>query len=174
MNDLTKLANTLNAGLVRRWHTKHKLSQNVAEHSFGAAVIAIYLLLKNNTPAEFNLGVVLGSLLHDAPELFTGDIPAPVRDKLENLSAFAEIEADARNKVFTMHALSQTQANIIFYADKLEAALFAIKHDALDIAEFNFDAIKKRMATDTFTPPEIKERVQKFFAVPFEAERHRQ
>jgi 5'-deoxynucleotidase YfbR-like HD superfamily hydrolase len=173
MNDLTKLANTLNAGRVRRWHTKPTLSQNVAEHSFGAAVIAIYLLLENDNPADFNLGVIIGALLHDAPELFTGDIPAPVRDKLESLSAFAEIEEQARNKVFTMHALSQTQANIIFYADKLEAALFAIKHDALDIAEFNFDAIKQRMATDTFTPPDIKERVQKFYAVPFEAERLR-
>lgn len=173
MNDLTKLSNTLNAGRVRRWHTKPTLSQNVAEHSFGAAVIAIYLLLENDNPADFNLGVIIGALLHDASELFTGDIPAPVRDKLEKLSAFAEIEEDARKKVFTMYGQSQTQANIIFYADKIEAALFAIRNDAPAIAEFNFSEIKKRMATDTFTPAKIKERVQKFYAVPLEAERLR-
>lgn len=68
----------LDAGRVKRLHTIPTLMEhNDAQHVYGSMVIAAELLVQND---EVNaLAVMTYLLYHDAPEVSTGDAPAPVK-----------------------------------------------------------------------------------------------
>ena len=71
MNDLF---NMIRGGAIKRYHTLEIIGeQSVASHSWGVAMILQYL--DPNVSKE----AILRALTHDVAELFTGDVPAPVK-----------------------------------------------------------------------------------------------
>lgn len=159
---LNKLLNTLSAGRVKRWHTSDGATQSVGEHTFGVCVILIYLLSASKLDAQNQLATLVGGLLHDAPEIYTGDIPAPIRKQLEDAGAMSLIDATAREKVLAID-LPDALKRIVFYADKLEAFLFALKTGRDEIAEFNKLEILQTIDTDTETERDVVAMVKSFF-----------
>ena len=112
------LRGLLRAGLTKRWHTEAlPMGQNVAEHSWGVAM----LLFLAGAPR-----LVIGwALLHDLPEETTGDSPAP--EKRHN-PALRDALKDSEQRWFKARGLNmkmtEDELAIIKRADRLEARLW--------------------------------------------------
>lgn len=78
---MQKLLNTLEAGQVLRYHSAPSVPcQSLAEHQWNVAMIAHYLLsCVPHTSVETWCSILLGALVHDNVELYTGDIPSPAK-----------------------------------------------------------------------------------------------
>jgi 5'-deoxynucleotidase YfbR-like HD superfamily hydrolase len=108
------------AGKVRRWHTHHSLTQSVADHSHGVAML---ILQANKNPSP---ELVKAAILHDMAEYLTGDIPAPAKKDFMKLGHAAE---EAEQLAFKKLGLSMPHLNYIdemwlHWADSLEALMF--------------------------------------------------
>lgn len=168
MDNFERLKNTLAAGRVRRWHTDGALSQSVGEHTFGVMCVLVYLLSEAGGRESFASAadeavLLAGALLHDAPERFTGDLPAPVRSRLEGCAEFDAIDREARAKVLSIEP-TDAQRRIVFYADKLEAVLFAWRVGRGEVALYNSYEVRRALAADCTTSERLKECVRGFLA----------
>jgi 5'-deoxynucleotidase YfbR-like HD superfamily hydrolase len=137
MKSYEKFLNTLLASRIQRWHTIPNLNQTVGEHTYGVLVILTRFM--NEAPRVFTeddkLKIYQVALTHDAPELFTGDIPAPVRLKLENMLEFEYLDKNAKEKVIHYSPENSFIRCIVYLADKLDAYLFASHNNQnMDVA----------------------------------------
>lgn len=112
------------SGKVKRYHTAQTLKeQNNAAHSWGVATIVLWLC------PEASANLLKAALLHDTAELFTGDVPAPVKWKHEDIAAAldaAEFEALARMGISTLFTdLTHEEMQYLKFADMAELVLFA-------------------------------------------------
>lgn len=133
---------------VKRWHMiKTAREQNLAEHSFMVAMLAIKLTALMPYGCV-NKGVVMElALLHDVHETEFGDIPTPTKKYFEGLEADWLVHGMesafwvTRNAMPPSSFASQKEANLVALADKLEAALFFEKegHDEKIKARLFFD-----------------------------------
>lgn len=75
--DISRAAMVRRAGHVKRMHTIQTIKERLtSEHVYGAMAIAIELCLAN----RIHPGHILMTLLiHDTPEIKTGDAPAPIK-----------------------------------------------------------------------------------------------
>lgn len=121
MNSIEKLENTLKSGEVVRYHTTPRVGrQSNAEHSWNVAIIYWWLFGRPN------------GLVHDAPELYVGDLPAPTKAYisacvpiLQNL----EKNYASEKLLFAKECCEYTIE--LELADKLEAVRFAsLSHSA--------------------------------------------
>lgn len=92
---------------IRRWSLmRSTASENVAEHSFHVALLAHLLCEIGNALFERSLNAERAAtlaLFHDATEVFTGDIPTPVKHHNPRLlSSFREMEAIAAERLLSM------------------------------------------------------------------------
>ncbi|WP_042163642.1 5'-deoxynucleotidase [Paenibacillus gorillae] len=92
---------------IERWSLmRNTTKENVAEHTFHVALLAHMLCeIGNNVfAASYNADrAVTIALFHDATEVFTGDIPTPVKHhNPKMLSSFREIEAMAAERLLGM------------------------------------------------------------------------
>lgn len=92
---------------IERWSLMRNIvKENVAEHSFHVALLTHVLCTIANT--EFNRQlptdrIVSMALFHDATEVFTGDIPTPVKHHNPKiLSNFRDIEQIAAERLLDM------------------------------------------------------------------------
>lgn len=77
VNLLTRTVVLYEAGRVKRLHAKSTVAEHtVAAHVYGSLVIAVELAALNSVRLD---RVMLTLLYHDAAEVATGDIPAPVK-----------------------------------------------------------------------------------------------
>lgn len=78
------MINELRLGMaVKRFHTTHRTQQETVGHH-SANVCAILLRLEPNVSKD----VLVRALMHDVPEYYTGDVPAPFKwDNTEAKSA---------------------------------------------------------------------------------------
>lgn len=118
------------AGDVKRLHTVRTVrSHTVAVHTYGAMSIAFELCALNNVPVA---PVLLALLVHDAPELETGDAPAPVkRANLAVRLAYNRMEADV------------VQEHNLFDPDLDEISRAIVK--AADCLDLGFAALEERL-----------------------------
>ena len=176
-NRYKRLINTLRAGRVMRWHTTPDgLRQTVGEHTFGVMCILAFVLDASgmiHAPDEFlrvkyraeAAALLLAALLHDAPELYTGDIPAPTRDEIAYDAGFSIAEDRASQKVLDCK-VTETNSRIIFYADKIEAMLFALKSQRHEAFEYNRNLLFNALDNDDTTPAAILD-VFKHIVAPY-------
>ncbi|MUT65838.1 5'-deoxynucleotidase [Paenibacillus sp. NEAU-GSW1] len=92
---------------IERWSLmRNTTKENVAEHTFHVALLAHMLCEIGNYvfQASYNADrAVTIALFHDATEVFTGDIPTPVKHhNPKMLSSFREIEAMAAERLLSM------------------------------------------------------------------------
>ncbi|GIP33709.1 5'-deoxynucleotidase [Paenibacillus sp. J2TS4] len=92
---------------IKRWSLmRNVVNENVAEHSFHVAMLTHVLCTIGNEIYGRSLPVdqaVSMALFHDATEVFTGDIPTPVKHQNDDiLSSFRAIERHASRKLLGM------------------------------------------------------------------------
>jgi 5'-deoxynucleotidase YfbR-like HD superfamily hydrolase len=120
------------AGLVRRLHTVPTLGgHTLNRHVYGAQILALALL--ERCPRA-NRGAVLETLLlHDAPEVYTGDIPAPV--KRAHPLILAALDNMERNWYSSydikLPELTELEANIVRSCDILDLGWACVEEKRL-------------------------------------------
>jgi 5'-deoxynucleotidase len=92
---------------IERWSLmRNVVRENVAEHSFHVAILTHMLCSIGNTLFGRSLptdALVSMALFHDATEMFTGDIPTPVKHHNPKiLDSFREIEQLAAERLVSM------------------------------------------------------------------------
>jgi 5'-deoxynucleotidase len=114
---------------IGRWSLMRNSShENVQEHSHMVAVIAHALCViardVYGKPADPGLAAA-AALYHDASEIFTGDMPTPVKyHNPELMSAYKQLEALASDKLLaTLPTELRSSYQPIFNPDGLESSL---------------------------------------------------
>ena len=92
---------------ISRWGLmRNTVPENIQEHSLDVAVIAHALAMIRNTYYGGNLDpsrAALYGIFHDASEIFTGDMPTPVKQFNPNFKrSFHQLEDRARKKLLAM------------------------------------------------------------------------
>jgi len=120
--NISRLEDIRASGDVIRYHAA-PLSriQNIAQHSYGVVMI----LLELKPDASPNL--IRAALLHDFPELYTGDTPSISKwryPELEEVLRKAEAEILATIDYPTLPA---DERQLLKFADMLEGAMFCVE-----------------------------------------------
>lgn len=130
---MTELRTIREGGNIQRFHTRKMIQrQDVAQHSFNAALIA-ESIAKDSNEADTHR-VVMHMLLHDIPELGIGDTPGHIKAHCPQLKAelddveveWAEDHFSERHLEF-MYGINPTEAIICKFADLAECALMGIE-----------------------------------------------
>lgn len=92
---------------IQRWGLMYSVHpENLSTHSLEVALCAHALAMIGNTRfgKSYNANrIATKALYHDVPEIFTGDIPTPVKYySAETHDAYAAVEDAALEKLFTM------------------------------------------------------------------------
>lgn len=89
-----------------RWGLmRNTRNENLSEHSFETAVIAHSLAILRNTRFGGNVNperAAVLALFHDSSEIFTGDLPTPVKYFNPQIrTAYGKVEKVAKNKLLS-------------------------------------------------------------------------
>jgi 5'-deoxynucleotidase YfbR-like HD superfamily hydrolase len=108
------------SGRVKRYHSQPAVhTQTVGEHTYG--VMWLVLLLTRYASRD----LMVAALMHDAPEYYTGDVPAPTKRLAGMKAAFDNIEDSVFKRLELQYPqLSEAEARTLKMADVLEGALF--------------------------------------------------
>jgi 5'-deoxynucleotidase YfbR-like HD superfamily hydrolase len=119
MLKLDELDTLRQAGHVRRFHTELSMSQTNAAHSWHAVTLALIL-----EPA-LSREAIIQMHMHDVPEVFTGDFPAPVKWEYPELKELlARIEADGERQIgYAAPLLSDYERTLLKFCDHGELVL---------------------------------------------------
>lgn len=117
------LADVYRAGDVYRWQiVKVGKQQSLAEHSYQVAMIAARICQYLGKSPEFTARSIWYALIHDLPEVLTGDIASPVK-KMIDTQRLQEFEA--RVHVAGRPCREEEDVEeVVKAADLLEAAKF--------------------------------------------------
>ncbi|MDD5286683.1 MAG: 5'-deoxynucleotidase [Desulfuromonadaceae bacterium] len=114
---------------ISRWGLmRNTVPENIQEHSLDVAVVAHALVMIRNTYFEGKLDpsrAALYGIFHDASEIFTGDMPTPVKHFNPDFKqSFQKLEDRARRKLLAMlpPELSAEYEPLFFFDDQKEYA----------------------------------------------------
>lgn len=116
---------TLQAGEILRYHAVPTVGkQSVGEHSFGVAVICLYL-----TDGACGLNLLTAALLHDTAEFLTGDVPFTIKQRSPDLKKLLSDEEIYAHKyvVLPFPVLTKEENIILKIADTIEGLLWCRK-----------------------------------------------
>lgn len=145
---------------LQRWQLmRNTISDNLAEHAFTVALIAIELALLrtdrlingDELPKVSVEKVAMAALFHDAPEIITGDLPTPIKHGNKAIeSAYAEIEKDAISRltqgerfssIYQMYMsqseLTSDEIAFVKAADKISAYIKCIEEKEMGNKDFS-------------------------------------
>ena len=134
--DISKLFEILRGGAIKRYHTLEIIGeQSVGAHSWGVALILQYL------DPNVRKACVFKALTHDIAELYTGDIPAPVKwEEPELLQVLKSIE-ERWEKQLGIDAYGKSMSSeekILFkQADMFELLFFCMRQRRLGNTNMN-------------------------------------
>lgn len=119
-------------GIVPRWSVIHTLNKEVvATHSYFVAVYSH--LIADMIEWEGNMGeLLIQALTHDLDEVFTGDIPGPVKDKIlgEDYEGYIKGRSSSTFGWLVSREIDVPHSReiplIIKAADRLDALLFQV------------------------------------------------
>ena len=119
-----KLHEIYEAGAVMRYHTKRTDNrQTVADHTWGACVILLWLYVPVSPPAD----LMARMLVHDVPELITGDTPAPAKWRsVELKTALAALETQIADEWGLSNLVDDGENPVIGYCDNAELSMHCI------------------------------------------------
>ena len=168
---------------IRRWSLmRNSVTENVQEHSLMTAVIAHGLCLIKNTlfggAVDANK-VATMAMFHDMTEVFTGDMPTPVKYYNPEISkAYKQIESVAKEKilgrlpqeltaayrdVLNMQDTDEYEKRIIRAADKITAYIKCVEEQHSGNTEFDKAKLSLKKTIDGFTDmPEVTYFMQRF------------
>jgi 5'-deoxynucleotidase len=112
---------------ISRWGLmRNTVPENIQEHSLDVAIIAHALAMIRNTYYGGSLDpsrAALYGIFHDASEIFTGDMPTPVKHFNPNFKrSFHQLEDRARRKLLAMlpPELAREYEPLFFFDDQEE------------------------------------------------------
>ena len=112
---------------IGRWGLmRNTVPENIQEHSLDVAVIAHALAMIRNTYFDGTLDpsrAAMYGIFHDASEIFTGDMPTPVKHFNPDFKrSFHQLEDQARRKLLTMlpPELAKEYEPLFFFDDQEE------------------------------------------------------
>ena len=169
--------------LIRRWGLMHPVQpENDAEHSLQTAVIAHGIAVIARDRYQANIipeQVVTLAIHHDASEVFTGDMPTPVKYRDPALlAAFHQMENDACRRLSDSLPAEMQEAfspylfpdaasrawQIVKAADKISAWAHCQEELRLGNQEFAQAAIKLFSAITACDLPEVHDFMKSFEA----------
>lgn len=158
---------------ISRWGLMRNTEQeNIQEHSHMVAVLAHALAVIRRDvfhQAADPEGAATAALYHDAPEIFTGDLPTPVKYyNPEIRTAYREVEAISAGKLLAMlpeelrgaydHLLHEDYDEgtkiLVKAADKLSAHIKCLEELKAGNREFQQAADQTRAAVEALNLPE--------------------
>jgi 5'-deoxynucleotidase len=175
---LSRMKNIDRWGLMR--NTRR---ENLCEHSFETAVIAHALAVLRNTRFGGHVNADRAAslaLFHDATEIFTGDLPTPVKYYNPKIrEAYREVEEVAREKLLSFlpedqkgiyaPLLGRTEESdrellpLVHAADKLSALIKCVEEQRLGNREFSSAEAALRRAVEEMRLPEADFFLAEFF-----------
>jgi 5'-deoxynucleotidase len=175
---LSRMKNIDRWGLMR--NTRR---ENLCEHSFETAVIAHALAVLRNTRFCGHVNADRAAslaLFHDATEIFTGDLPTPVKYYNPKIrEAYREVEEVAREKLLSFlpedlngiyaPLLGKTEESdrellpLVHAADKLSALIKCVEEQRLGNREFSSAEAALRQAVTEMRLPEADCFLAEFF-----------
>ncbi|MBI4609407.1 MAG: 5'-deoxynucleotidase [Candidatus Rokubacteria bacterium] len=167
---------------IRRWGLMHNTyAENIQEHSLRVAMIAHALAIIRNRRFAGSANperTALLALYHDAGEVLTGDLPAPVKHfNPEIRAAYNEIEGAAKRKLFNMlpeelkedyapffvsAEADRTHRGLVRAADKLCAYIKCLEEIAAGNQEFAKAEKALGKQVEELDLPEVRYFVEKF------------
>lgn len=110
---------------INRWGLmRNTQAENIKEHSLDVAMLAHALVVIRNTYFDGTLDpgqAALYGIFHDASEIFTGDMPTPVKHFNPNFKrSFHQLEDRARRKLLAMlpGELAQVYEPLFFFEER--------------------------------------------------------
>tara|TARA_R110002110_G_scaffold161745_2_gene360633 strand:- start:246 stop:749 length:504 start_codon:yes stop_codon:yes gene_type:complete len=133
--NLDNLFEVVRGGTIKRYHTLETIGeQSVGAHSWGVAMILQYL---DDTVSK---AAILKALSHDIAELYTGDIPAPVKwdnpDLVKSLKAIENAFERKLNIDYTKELLPY-EAILFKQADMFELLFFCMRQRKMGNTNMN-------------------------------------
>jgi 5'-deoxynucleotidase len=164
---------------ITRWGLmRNTVSENIQEHSLDVAIIAHALAVIRNTWFDGKLDpgrVALYGIFHDASEIFTGDMPTPVKQINPLLkSSIHQLEDKARRKLLAMlpPEMAQEYEPLFFFeddvrglvkaADKIAALLKCIEEEKSGNLEFRRAGAEHLEHLSANPLPEVRYFLEKF------------
>jgi 5'-deoxynucleotidase len=161
---------------IRRWGLMHNTyPENVQEHTLRVAMIAHALAIIRNRLFDGSVDaerVAVLALFHDASEVFTGDLPAPVKYfNPEIKAAYKSIEVTAARRLYEMlpdvlqsdyvplfvpNEADAAHRELIGAADKLCAYLKCLEEIAAGNQEFSKAEKTLRATVVKLSLPEVR------------------
>ena len=169
---------------IDRWGLmRNTRRENLCEHSFETAVIAHALAVLRNTRFGGHVNADRAAslaLFHDATEIFTGDLPTPVKYYNPKIrEAYREVEEVAREKLLSFlpeglrgiyaPLLGRTKESdrellpLVHAADKLSALIKCVEEQRLGNREFSSAETALRRAVAKMRLPEADCFLEEFF-----------
>ena len=158
---------------IGRWGLmRNTVQENIQEHSHMVAVLAhaLAVIKRDRFGGKADPGHVAAvALYHDAPEIFTGDLPTPVKYANDAIrDAYKAVEQGAADRLLAMlpeelrpaysPLLSETDPEVLSLvkaADKLSAYLKCVEELKAGNAEFSSAAKQTRAALESYGQPEL-------------------
>jgi len=135
MDDLDNLFEVVRGGTIKRYHTLETIGeQSVGAHSWGVAMILQYL------DKSVSKEAILKALTHDIAELYTGDIPAPVKwDNPDLVKSLKSIERAYEKKlgIDYSNVLGKKEAILFKQADMFELLFFCMRQRKMGNTNMN-------------------------------------
>jgi len=166
---------------ISRWGLmRNTVPENIQEHSLDVAVIVHALAVIRNTYFNGTLDpgrAALYGIFHDASEIFTGDMPTPVKYFNPNFKqSFHELEDRARRKLLDMlpPELSLEYEPLFFFegeaeyvtlvkaADKIAALAKCIEEEKSGNLEFRRARAEHEENLSASSLPEVRYFMEKF------------
>lgn len=110
------------AGQVKRYHVKrtHRI-QTVAEHTFG-----MLMLIKQVAPHS-SKDLYNAILHHDLPELFTGDVPGPIKRAHPDLGPLLDSIEEGLAPLYQDITLIPSEQWLLKWADRMELTMWCLE-----------------------------------------------
>lgn len=166
---------------ISRWGLmRNTVPENIQEHSLDVAVIVHALAMIRNTYFDGALDpsrAALFGIFHDASEIFTGDMPTPVKHFNPNFKrSFHQLEDRARRKLLAMlpPELAREYEPLFFFedqeeyvqlvkaADKIAALVKCIEEEKSGNREFRRAGAEHQEYLETSPLPEVRYFMEKF------------
>ena len=155
---------------INRWALMRSSStENVQEHSYSVAVLAhsLALIRREVFGGEADpCREAAAALFHDCSEIFTGDLPTPVKYHSQDItSAYKELEAAAAKKLTRSlpdalrpgyeELFDEAESDIVRAADRLAAYIKCVEELGAGNREFSLAAKQTRQRLDSMKMPEV-------------------
>jgi len=159
---------------IQRWALmRNTAPENVQEHSHQVAVLAHALAVIRNEcfGGHVDAGAVaVAALYHDAGEIFTGDMPTPIKYMNPAIrTAYKDVEADAARRLLDMvppalqgayapvlEERDSETAALVKAADKLSAYIKCLEELKAGNGELRQAAEQTRAALESYGLPEVQ------------------